>query len=114
MALERALLEGSLLSACGLLTFQGDDLAGWVHDGAVCRDGPADGVVGVGHVNDDHLGLLAHLLPHADELVRLHGQRAESDVGRVDSQVLELKYERKRSLLTGGTLERDQAHMGGL
>lgn len=72
-------------------TFQGDDLAGGVHDGAVGGDGPADGVVGVGHVDDDHLGLLAHFLPHADELVGLHGQGAEPDVGRVDAQVLELR-----------------------
>lgn len=75
------------------LTFEGDDFAGGVHDGAVRRDGPADGVVGVGHVDDDHLGLLAHLLPYADELVGLHGQSAESDVGWVDSQVLELRCE---------------------
>lgn len=72
------------------LTFEGNDFAGGVHDGAVCRDGPADGIVGVGHVNDDHLRLLAHLLPYADELVGLHGQGAEPNVGRVDSQVLEL------------------------
>lgn len=85
------------------LTFQGNDFAGWVHDGAVCRDGPADGIVGVGHVDDDHLGLLAHLLPHTDELVGLHGQRAESDVGWIDSQVLELRH--RCILLTTHILE---------
>lgn len=72
-------------------TFEGDDFAGRVHDGAVGRDGSADGRVGVTHVNDDHLSLLANFLPHADELVRLHGERAEADVGRVDAQVLELR-----------------------
>lgn len=55
------------------LTFQGYDLAGRVHDGAVGRDGPADGRVGVCHVDDHHLSLLANLLTDADELVRLHG-----------------------------------------
>lgn len=72
-------------------TFQGDDFAGGVHDGAVSGDGPADGVGRVGHVDDDHLGLLAHLLTDADELVRLHRQRAEANVGRIYPQILELK-----------------------
>lgn len=72
------------------LTFQSDDFAGGVHDGAVCRDGPPDGIVGVGHVDNDHLRLLAHLLSYADELVGLHGQGAKPNVGWVDSQVLEL------------------------
>lgn len=57
----------------GCLTFQGYDLAGGVHDGAVGRDGPADRRVGVCHVNDHHLSLLANFLTDADELVRLHG-----------------------------------------
>lgn len=74
------------------LTFKGNNFAGRVHDGAVCRDGPADGIVGVCHINDDNLGLLTHFLPYADELVGLHGQSAESNVGWVDSQVLELRY----------------------
>lgn len=74
------------------LTFEGDYFAGWIHDGAVCGDRPADGIVGVGHVDDDHLRLLAHLLSYTDELVGLHGQGAESNVGWVDSQVLELGY----------------------
>ena len=65
-------------------TFERNDLAGWIHDGAVSWDGPADRCIWVGHVNDHHLRLLAHLLPHTDELVRLHGECAEADVGRVD------------------------------
>ena len=72
-------------------TFEGDDLAGWVHDGTVSRDGSPDGVCRVGHVHDDHLVLVAHFLPDADELVRLHGQVAEPDVGRVHPQVLQLE-----------------------
>lgn len=73
-------------------TFEGDDLAGRVHDGTVSRDGTSAGVIGVGHVYDHHLVLLAHLLPDADELVRLHGQVAEPDVGRIHPQVLQLKH----------------------
>lgn len=55
------------------LTFKCNHFAGWIHDGAVGRDGPADGRIGVCHVDDHHLSLLAHLLADADELVRLHG-----------------------------------------
>lgn len=61
------------MTPASCLTFQGYDLAGGVHDGAVGRDGPADWRVGVGHVDDHHLSLLTHLLTDADELVRLHG-----------------------------------------
>lgn len=75
------------------LTFKGDNFAGRIHDGAVCRDGPADGIVGVGHIYDDNLGLLTYFLPYTDELVRLHRQSTESNVGWVDPQVLELRYE---------------------
>ena len=73
------------------LTFQGDDFAGGVHDGTVGRDRPPDWVGGVGHVHNHHLVLLAHLLPDADELVRLHGQIAEPNVGRVHPHVLQLE-----------------------
>jgi len=55
------------------LTFKGNNFAGRVHDGAVCRDRPADWIVGVGHIDDDDLGLLPHFLSYADELVGLHG-----------------------------------------
>lgn len=58
---------------CSVLTFEGNDFTGWVHDSTVCRDGPADGSVGVGHVNNNDLGLVAHLLSDANELIRLHG-----------------------------------------
>lgn len=73
------------------LTFKGNNFAGRVHDGTICRDGPADGIVRVGQIYDDNLGLLTHFLPDTDELVRLHGQSAEANVGWVDSQVLELR-----------------------
>lgn len=82
-----------------LLTFEGNNFAGGVHDGAVSGDGAADGIVGIGHVDDDDLGLLAHFLSHADELVRLHGEGAEADVGWVDPQVLELSKKREKKKL---------------
>lgn len=65
-------------------TFKCDDFAGWIHDGAVRWDGPADGCIGVGHIDDHHLSLLAHLLSDTDEFIRLHGEGAEAYVGRVD------------------------------
>ena len=48
------------------LTLQGDNFARRVHDGGVGGDRPPDRVGRVGHVDDDHLGSLAHLLPHAN------------------------------------------------
>lgn len=72
-------------------TFQSDDFAGRIHDGTVGRDGPPDRVGGVGHVHNHHLVLLAHLLSDADELVRLHGEVAEPDVGWVHAHVLQLE-----------------------
>ena len=77
-------------------TFQCDDLAGGVHDRRVGRDGPPDGVGAVVHVDNHHLGRVAHRLPHADVLVRLHGEGAEPNVGRIDSHILELKFERDK------------------
>lgn len=50
-------------------TFESNDLASWIHDGTVSRDRPADGSIGVCHVDDDHLSLLAHLLTDTDELI---------------------------------------------
>lgn len=72
-------------------TFQGDDLASGVHDGTVGRDWSPDWVGGVRHVHDHNLVLLTHLLSDADELVRLHGQIAEPNVGWVHAQVLQLE-----------------------
>ena len=74
-------------------TFQGDDLARWIHDGRICRNGPPDGVGGVGEVNNDHLVRLAHLFADAYELVRLHRERREADVGGVDADIGELQKE---------------------
>lgn len=73
-------------------TFQCNDLAGRVHDCAVSRNWPANGVAGIIHVNDDHLGLFPYLLPYADEFVRLHSQSAEANVGWINAQVLELEH----------------------
>lgn len=75
-------------------TFERDDFAGRVHDGAVGRDRPADGVGRVAQVDDDHLVLLAHLLSDADEAIRLHGQAAEADPGGTHSQRLQLRETR--------------------
>lgn len=72
-------------------TFEGDDFAGGVHDGTVGRNRSPDWVGGIRHVHNHHLVLLAHLLTDADELVRLHRQIAEPNVGWVYAQVLQLK-----------------------
>lgn len=72
-------------------TFKGDDLGGRIHDGALGGDGAADGVVGVRHVDDDHLRGLAHLLPDADELVALHGEGGKRDVRHVDAHIGKLE-----------------------
>ena len=66
-------------------TFESDDFAGGVHDGRVGWDGSSYRVGSVVEVDDDNLCGLTDLLPHADELIRLHRQRAESNVGRIDS-----------------------------
>ena len=42
-------------------------------------------------INDDHLGSLPHLFTDTDELVRLHGEGAESNVGCIDPYTCELK-----------------------
>lgn len=81
----------SVLLYVHAFTFQGDDLACGVHDGTVGRDRSPDWISGVRHVHDHHLVLLAHLLPDADELVRLHGQIAEPNIGWVHAQVLQLE-----------------------
>ncbi len=73
-----------------LLSLQCDHLRGRVHDGRVGRDGAADGVGGVGHVDDDHLVRLAHFLADTDELVRLHGEAVKADIGRADADIGEL------------------------
>lgn len=72
-------------------TFEGDDFAGGIHDGTVGRNRSPDWVGGIRHVHNHHLVLLAHLLTDADELVRLHRQIAEPNVGWVYAQVLQLK-----------------------
>lgn len=77
-------------------TFKCDDFARRVHDGAICRDGPADGGVRVRHVDDHHLCLFSDLLPDTDELIRLHRQGAEPDVGWVDPQILKLGEKEKK------------------
>ena len=72
-------------------TFESDDLRGRVHDGRVGGDGSTNRIGRVVQVDDDHLGRLAHLLAHAYELVRLHGERAEADARHVDAHIGQLK-----------------------
>ena len=74
-----------------VLTFESNDFAGRVHDGAVGADRPPDGVGGVGHVDDDDLSGLPDLLPDADVLVGLHREGVEPDVGCVDANIGQLK-----------------------
>lgn len=76
-----------------LHTFQSYHFTGWVHDGRVCRDLPADGITWVVHVYDNYLSSLSNLLTHTDEFIRLHGKSAEPNVGRIDPNALELKTE---------------------
>lgn len=90
----RSISENNNEDCINVGTFQRDDFARRVHDGAVCRDRPADRVGRIAQVDDDHLVLLAHLLSDADEAVRLHGQAAEADAGRTHSQRLQLEDER--------------------
>lgn len=71
-------------------TFESNDFGGRVHDGRVCSDGTADGVGWVRQVDNDHLGSVPNLLPHADKLVRLHGERGEPNLLHVNANVLEL------------------------
>ena len=59
-----------------------------MHDGRVGHNGISNRVGRVGEVDDDQRGGLAHFLSHTNELVRLHGQRAESDVRHIDARVL--------------------------
>jgi len=69
-------------------TFQSDDLARRVHDGRVGRDGTTNRIRRIPKVDDDDLSRFTDLLTHADELIRLHGERAETDVCRVDADIL--------------------------
>jgi hypothetical protein len=91
-------LEGFLrLDAC--LALEGYDFGSGVHDGALRRDGPPDGVGSVSHVDDDHLGGVADLLPDADELVALHGERRERDVRHVDAHIGQLQPVQNRKFI---------------
>lgn len=85
-------LEG-FLRLDSRFALEGDDLRRRVHDGALGGDGPPDRVGRVRHVDDDHLGSVAHFFPHADELVTLHGESGEGNVGDVDSDIAELRGE---------------------
>lgn len=71
-------------------TLERQDLGDRVHHRRVGGDRPAQRVRRVGHVDDDDLILLADLLADADELVRLHGQGVEPNVGGIDADLLEL------------------------
>jgi len=46
-------------------------------------------------IDDDNLSSLTNLLSDTDELVRLHGKSAESNIGCIDSNTSELSIEKK-------------------
>lgn len=75
------------------LTLQCDDFAGRIHNGRVGADGTANGIGRVAHVDDHHLVSPVHLLADADELVRLHGERAERNRVRIDPGSRKLRGE---------------------
>ena len=75
----------------GARGFECDHFARRVHDGRVGGDWAPDRVLRVRHVDDDHLRCVVDLLAHTDELVRLHGESGETDVGDVDADVLQLQ-----------------------
>ncbi|MPC20316.1 hypothetical protein E2C01_013254 [Portunus trituberculatus] len=81
-----------------------DDLGGRVHDCRITRDGPANRVGGISHINDDHLCRVTHLLSDTDELVRLHSEGVEPNVGCLDSNIGELKEARQGRSPTGSSI----------
>ena len=52
-------------------------------------------------INNNHLGSLPHLFSNTDELVRLHGEGTESNVGCIDPNTCELynKKQQKKLIL---------------
>lgn len=60
--------------------FERNDLADGIHNGRVRRDRPPNHVVGVVHVNDYDLALLADFFADTDKSIRFHGQRVEPGV----------------------------------
>lgn len=71
-------------------TFETNDLGDRIHDGRVGGDGSSQHIVLLVQVDNDDLVLFAHFLPDADELVRLHRERVEANVGGIDAERLEL------------------------
>ena len=82
----------TILHICPWLTFESNNLAGRVHDCGICRNRPPDWIGGVVHINDHDLSRISYFLSHADELVRLHGERGKADVCSIDANILELKW----------------------
>lgn len=60
------------------LSFEGEDAGVGVHEGGVGGDGPAEGLRGHGHVDDDD-AVLRGGLADADVFLRLHGDVGEGD-----------------------------------
>ena len=85
-----------------LLTFECDDFTSRVHDRRVSRDGTSDGIGRVVEVNDDYLRGFTDLLTDTDELVRLHRQCTEPNVGGVDAKVLQLLHNNSNYSTTRG------------
>jgi len=74
-----------ILSGSRYLSFKREDPGVGVHERGVGGDGPAEGLAGHGHVDDDD-AVLRRGLPDADVPVRLHGDVGEGDELRGDPQ----------------------------
>lgn len=87
----RTLFDGSrVVWTDDLLTFEGDNFAGWIHDGWIGTNWSSNRITRIGHVDNNHLCCLTNLLSDANEFVRLHGESAEWYWVKVDSDICEL------------------------
>ena len=74
-----------ILRGSRYLSFEREDPGVGVHERGVGGNGPAEGLAGHGHVDDDD-AVLRRGLPDADVPVRLHGDVGEGDELRRDPQ----------------------------
>jgi hypothetical protein len=74
-----------ILCGSSYLSFEREDPGVGVHERGVGGDGPAEGLAGHGHVDNDD-AILRGGLPDADVPLRLHGDMGEGDELRRDPQ----------------------------
>lgn len=74
-----------------IFTFQSYDFGSGIHNGAFGGYGTTNWIGCVCQVHDDHLRCLANLFAYADELVALHRERGEGDIGDIDTDVGKLQ-----------------------